>query len=94
MRLAITESSETDCSACRPKPVKSALLPFVMLERTVSLPPGDGRWGVETPAYRPVANLEAGWHARMSSRLAGKGACACVYARFPTSGFGRRSEWT
>ena len=38
--------------------------------------------------------LEAGWHARMSSRLAGKGACACVYARFTTSGFGRRSEWT
>src|ERR1700712_3942596 len=28
----------------------------------------------------------------MSSRLAGKGACACVYARLLTSGFGRRSE--
>ena len=30
----------------------------------------------------------------MSSRLAGKGACACVYARFPTSGFGRCPERT
>ena len=26
--------------------------------------------------------LEAGWHARMSSRLADKGACACVCAGF------------
>jgi hypothetical protein len=37
-----------------------------------------GERGVETP-LRILGRqlLEAGWHARMSSRLAGKGACAC-----------------
>nr|WP_047166064.1 hypothetical protein [Sphingomonas sp. Y57] len=34
-------------------------------------------WGVETPLISSVIQfLEAGWHARMSSRFAGKGACA------------------
>ena len=36
----------------------------------------------------------AGWHARMSSRLAGKGACAWSLIRLLTSGFGRRPERT
>lgn len=38
-----------------------------------------GRWGVETPLSKlGHRNSEAGWHARMSSRFAGKGACACA----------------
>lgn len=38
------------------------------------------RWGVETPFLQELGRqiLEAGWHARMSSRFAGKGACACL----------------
>ena len=47
--------------------------------------------GVETPLEAPRSPiLEAGWHARMSSRFAGKGACARCFSGFPTSGFGRR----
>lgn len=35
-------------------------------------------WGMETPFWKARSrNSAAGWHARMSSRLAGKGACAC-----------------
>ena len=37
-----------------------------------------GGWGVETSAHQLGRRINgAGWHARMSSRLAGKGACAC-----------------
>lgn len=39
-----------------------------------------------------VTVKEAGWHARMSSRLAGKGACAWSLIRLLTSGFGRRPK--
>lgn len=47
--------------------------------------------GVETPLEAPRSPIsEAGWHARMSSRFAGKGACARCLSGFPTSGFGRR----
>ncbi len=47
--------------------------------------------GVETPLETPRSPIsEAGWHARMSSRFAGKGACARCLSGFPTSGFGRR----
>jgi len=36
-----------------------------------------GEWGVRTSFSKlGHRNSEAGWHARMSSRLAGKGACA------------------
>jgi hypothetical protein len=45
---------------------------------------------VETPTMRRSQETAAGWHARMSSRLAGKGACALCIAGFPTSGFDRR----
>lgn len=46
---------------------------------------------METPLETPRSPIsEAGWHARMSSRLAGKGACARCLSGFPTSGFGRR----
>ena len=47
--------------------------------------------GVETPLEAPRSPIsEAGWHARMSSRFAGKGACARCFSGFPTSGLGRR----
>lgn len=46
---------------------------------------------METPLEAPRSPIsEAGWHARMSSRFAGKGAYARCFSGFPTSGFGRR----
>jgi hypothetical protein len=40
-------------------------------------------WGVETPSCQLGHDfVGAGWHARMSSRLAGKGACACRKTSF------------
>ncbi len=48
---------------------------------------------METPHETPRSPIsEAGWHARMSSRLAGKGACARCLSGFPTSGSGRRPD--
>ena len=41
---------------------------------------------METPLQcTSVASLEAGWHARMSSRLAGKGACALLHCQRVTN---------
>ncbi len=37
-------------------------------------------WGVETSLRCTLVELLAGWHARMSNRLAGKGACALCIA--------------
>lgn len=37
-------------------------------------------WGVETSLSQHLGRVSAGWHARMSSRLAGKGACALCCA--------------
>lgn len=38
------------------------------------------KWGVEAP--HTDRSETAGWHTRMSSRLAGKGVCACLCAGF------------
>jgi len=47
-------------------------------EQSVSCSRNTRERGVETPLLMLGRQfLEAGWHARMSSRLAGKGACAC-----------------
>ena len=66
----------------------------VSRHQNVAAPPVKARGrGVETSLRHLVTvKAEAGWHARMSSRFAGKGACARCLSGFPTSGFGRCPE--
>lgn len=55
--------------------------------------PRGWEWGFETPTEEPVAEKSgAGWHARMSNRLAGKGACALLRLGFEHPAHGRRPE--
>ncbi len=86
--------SSNFCSAiaiCAARPVCAASFFDESLWLSVRCSRDTRERGVETPLEAPRSPIsEAGWHARMSSRLAGKGACARCFSGFPTSGLGRR----